>query len=352
MAKSMGKTIANIVILSAITLSCAATAIGIHAMNRSGQVDPDSSGVGPSSKDPRSIVKIEKTKTVDLIDEYTITYTDGTTSLFLVTNGKDGTEGIQGLPGQDGHTPTIAVGTNGNWVVDGVDLGIRAEGLRGPQGEAGRGIVSIDKTNTSGQIDEYTITYTDNTTSTFIVTNGTNGEHGIQGLPGADGHTPAITIGTNGNWHVDGADTGIHATGPAGANGKSAYEIAVDNGYPGTEAEWLESLVGQNGNNGMSAYQLYCEGHIDPDLSEADWIASLYGQSAYDIYCSVNPDQDMSESDWLDIRMEIGHGDGVLVSVRFGRVGQSDRRDAFAGLAFDAGDKIPGSSVIDIVIAV
>ncbi|MBR3674532.1 MAG: hypothetical protein IKN69_00075, partial [Bacilli bacterium] len=173
MAKSMGKTIANIVILSAITLSCAAVAIGFHAMNKNAQVDP--TVIDGSEKEGRSIVKIEKTDTLGLIDEYTITYTDGTTSKFLVTNGKNGTDGIQGLPGQDGHTPTIAVGTNGNWVIDGVDIGIRAEGLRGPQGEAGRGIVSIDKTNTSGQIDEYTITYTDNTTSTFIVTNGTNG---------------------------------------------------------------------------------------------------------------------------------------------------------------------------------
>ena len=35
----------------------------------------------------------------------------------------------------------------------------------------GRGIVSIDKTSTSGLVDTYTITYTDNTTSTFNVTN-------------------------------------------------------------------------------------------------------------------------------------------------------------------------------------
>ena len=198
MAKSMGKTIANIVILSAITLSCAAVAIGFHAMNKNAQVDP--TVIDGSEKEGRSIVKIEKTKTLGLIDEYTITYSDNTTSTFLVTNGKDGTEGIQGLPGADGHTPTIAVGANGNWVVDGVDLGIRAEGLRGPQGEAGRGIVSIDKTNTYGQIDEYTITYTDNTTSIFLVTNGTNGEQGIQGFPGTNGHTPTIAIGANGNW--------------------------------------------------------------------------------------------------------------------------------------------------------
>ena len=36
-------------------------------------------------------------------------------------------------------------------------------------------------------------------------------------------------------------------TGATGAAGKSAYELAVENGFTGTEAEWLESLKGQSG---------------------------------------------------------------------------------------------------------
>lgn len=35
-------------------------------------------------------------------------------------------------------------------------------------------------------------------------------------------------------------------------NGKSAYEIAVENGFKGTETEWLESLRGQNGADGQN----------------------------------------------------------------------------------------------------
>lgn len=31
---------------------------------------------------------------------------------------------------------------------------------------------------------------------------------------------------------------------PAGADGKSAYEIAVANGFTGTESDWLASLKG------------------------------------------------------------------------------------------------------------
>ena len=48
----------------------------------------------------------------------------------------------------------------------------------GENGEDGRGIVSITKTGTQGLVDTYTITYTDNTTSTFEVTNGSGGGGG------------------------------------------------------------------------------------------------------------------------------------------------------------------------------
>lgn len=46
-------------------------------------------------------------------------------------------------------------------------------------GVDGRGITSITKTGTSGLVDTYTIVYTDNTTSTFTVTNGKNGTDGV-----------------------------------------------------------------------------------------------------------------------------------------------------------------------------
>lgn len=36
----------------------------------------------------------------------------------------------------------------------------------------------------------------------------------------------------------------------SGSPGKSAYEVAVDNGFEGTEAEWLSSLEGPQGPKG------------------------------------------------------------------------------------------------------
>ena len=40
--------------------------------------------------------------------------------------------------------------------------------------------------------------------------------------------------------------------GGSGTAGKSAYEIAVDNGFVGTETEWLESLKGAEGTEGTT----------------------------------------------------------------------------------------------------
>lgn len=57
-------------------------------------------------------------------------------------------------------------------------------------------------------------------------------------------NTPVQPVSGNVNISVEGV---------AGDDGKSAYEIAVDNGFSGTEAEWLASLKGQDGNSGVAS---------------------------------------------------------------------------------------------------
>ena len=96
-----------------------------------------------SGADGRGIESVVKAATAGIVDTYTITYTDGTTSTFEVTNGRDGEDGQPGAPGQPGS--------------DGV------------------GIVSITKTSTSGLVDTYTILLTNGNTTTFQVTNGKDG---------------------------------------------------------------------------------------------------------------------------------------------------------------------------------
>lgn len=39
-----------------------------------------------------------------------------------------------------------------------------------------------------------------------------------------------------------------------GDPGKSAFQVAVENGFEGTEYEWLESLHGKNGKDGKDGY--------------------------------------------------------------------------------------------------
>lgn len=66
-----------------------------------------------------------------------------------------------------------------------------------------------------------------------------------------------------------------------GADGLSAYEVALQNGFVGSESAWLASLVGEDG---ASAYQVaVANGFVG---SEATWLASLVGDqglSAYEV---------------------------------------------------------------------
>lgn len=78
------------------------------------------------------------------------------------------------------------------------------------------------------------------------------------------------------------------ANGEKGTDGKSAYQIAVEQGYQGSESDWLSSLKGDKGNTGAkgnpgqdgaegkSAYAIAVEhGYED---SEDEWLLSLKGE--------------------------------------------------------------------------
>lgn len=87
---------------------------------------------------------------------------------------------------------------------------------QGPKGDSGRGIVSIDKTSTDGNVDTYTILYTDGSTSTFTVTNAIdtlcrhNFVNYICSYCGEEYFTPGLIIKSNpkldGSYYVSGYD--------------------------------------------------------------------------------------------------------------------------------------------------
>jgi len=122
------------------------------------------------------ILNITKDHTSGLSDIYKITFTDNTTTTFTVVNGS-----------------TWIIGSDLYWYKDGVKTEYYSKGYKGDpflysdftieqlaalKGDPGKSISSIEKTNTEGLVDTYTVTYSDNTTSTFTVTNGAPGSIG------------------------------------------------------------------------------------------------------------------------------------------------------------------------------
>lgn len=184
-----------------------------------------------------------------------------------VLSGMEGGEGVVGKDGKSAYEIAVEngfVGTESEWL----------ESLKGKPGKDGiDGFSPTVSTELNEAKDGTVVTITD-----------VNGEHkftvlnGLDGLDGKDGETPYI--GENGNWWIGDTDTNVSASGPQGvtfipsvssdgvlswtndgdlenpspveikgSDGKSAYQIAVDNGFSGTEEEWLESLKGKDGSN-------------------------------------------------------------------------------------------------------
>lgn len=81
---------------------------------------------------------------------------------------------------------------------------------------------------------------------------GVDGKDGVNGKDGCDGRN-----GVDGLPGKDGKDGADGLPGRDGIDGKSAYIIAVEHGFTGTENEWLQSLKGADGKDG-----------ITPDMSD------------------------------------------------------------------------------------
>ena len=103
------------------------------------------------------------------------------------------------------------------------------------------------------------------------------GEQGIQGVAGKDGKD-----GVNG------------VSGSNGKDGLSAYQVAVANGYQGTQTHWLQSLVGTTGNtgadglNGWSAVLKTVPRGNDIVLQIYDWVGGAGAKPTVGQYLSSN----------------------------------------------------------------
>ena len=71
--------------------------------------------------------------------------------------------------------------------------------------------------------------------------------------------------------------------GGSGTAGKSAYEIAVDNGFVGTETEWLESLKGEQGEAGRSITGITTDENNNVIVTFSDSSTQNIGQLNIDV---------------------------------------------------------------------
>ena len=81
--------------------------------------------------------------------------------------------GDKGENGNDGFSPTVNITKTENGATITITDSTGTTTAEIKNGTDGKGIVNIEKSNTVGNIDTYTVTFTDETTTTFNVTNGT-----------------------------------------------------------------------------------------------------------------------------------------------------------------------------------
>ena len=263
----------------------------------------------------KGISRILYVNSEGLKDRYRIYYNDGSTSEYVVTNGEKGDKGdpftfyrsYSTIEARDADVDNVPEGSfiiiasddesyeyngkvyvkndNGGYtfLVDmkgaaGINgIGIKNISKTSTSGLAdiytitytddntttytvmnGRGIVDIVKTATEGLVDTYKITYNDGTESYFIVTNGAKGdkgdkgdkgEPGEKGEPGQDGTvgvSPKVTV-----TKVDKITTitieDIYGIKTATIrDGLSAYEEAVSQGYSHSIETFYKILKGQS----------------------------------------------------------------------------------------------------------
>lgn len=135
------------------------------------------------------------------------------------------------------------------WKCTGVNTWASQGILKGEAGDEGNGIVSIEKTATSGLVDTYTITYTDGNTDTFTITNGEDGANGNKWYRGTgiSGKAALPTVYTTSG--VADANSGDMFLNPS----EGAVYSCVTGGVP-TVATWQYEMTLSGGSGGTSDY--------------------------------------------------------------------------------------------------
>lgn len=149
-------------------------------------------------------------------------------------DGADGTNGQNGSDGRDGKTPFI--GENGNWWIDTIDTGIKAEGTDGADGDE----IEIQKTDSYIQW-----RYKGGEWQNLVSLADIEGPSGQNGADGENGKTPEFRV--NGNqlqWRYIGDTTWLNL-----------YDLSSLKGSNG--------INGINGKNGKDGKDGVCAGYFN-----------------------------------------------------------------------------------------
>ena len=215
------------------------------------------------------IASIELDSTVGVVKTYTITFADGTTFDYEVSDGERGYTGAQTYVhiryAAEYPVTTILTTPNKYIGIYAGTLSTAPSGVadytwyewKGAKGDTGVSIVSITKGTSSGNTDTYIVTFSNQTTTTFTVTNGSN----IQGISKTsssglvDTYTVTLTDGTTTSFQVSNAKSitsitlvsGNHSAGQFDVyrvlfNDGDTFDFQVYNGANGTGA--VSSVAG------------------------------------------------------------------------------------------------------------
>jgi len=259
--------------------------------------------------------------TVDSSGNLSWTLTDNTDPPASVNikgqTGPQGEQGPQGPAGADGaQGPQGAPGVEGPQGIQGEQGPVGPQGPQGEQGPAGQD-------GAPGK-SAYEIAVEDGFTG--------NVQEWLESLKGEDGFSPtvsaeAIASGTRVTitdavsstvFDVMNGEQG--PSGEQGPDGKSAYELAVEAGFTGTSAEWLDSLVGPSGAQGPSGASGF-----SPTVSTATiasgtrvTITDLTGSHSFDVMNGEQGPQGPSGESYTGSLMPLIGDNGITVTSNAG----------------------------------
>jgi hypothetical protein len=160
--------------------------------------------------------------------------------------------GPTGPTGPSGASPSMTVGPNGNWIINGQDRGSSAAGAKGPRGATGviKGSYpspnDLQNARPNGPPGDFFLVgnnlYSfDPGTNAWRNIGPINGPTGPAGNPGA---TPVVSVGPNGNFIVNGNEVNVSSKGPTGPAGPTGTFVG---GYTNPAQLQAEHPTGRPG---------------------------------------------------------------------------------------------------------